>query len=76
MDDYLSILIMILYSIQDAYICEILDDINLTWSLMINEIEQIMEIYNNLDNFSEQPNDISSHFNESMDYINNAIINP
>jgi hypothetical protein len=73
MDDYLSILIMILNSIQYAYICEILDDIDLSWSVMIDEIE---EIDNNLDNFSEQANDISSHFNESIDYINNAIINP
>jgi hypothetical protein len=76
MDDYLSILIMILYSIQYAYICEILDDIDLSWSVMIDEIEEITEIYNNLDNFSEEANDISSYFNESTDYINNAIINP
>jgi hypothetical protein len=76
MDDYLSILIMILNSIQYAYICEILDDIDLSWSVMIDEIEEITEIYNNLDNFSEEANDISSYFNESTDYINNAIINP
>jgi len=43
---------------------------------MIDEIEQIMEVYNKLDNFSEQANDISALFNERMDYINKAIINP
>jgi len=50
-----------------------LNDINLTWSMMIDKIEQIMEIYNNLDNFSEQANDLSVVFNERIDYINNAI---
>jgi hypothetical protein len=69
-------LMMILVSMQDAYICEILDDIDQTWSIMIDEIEQILKVYNRLDNFSEQANDISAVFNERMDYINKAIINP
>ncbi len=76
MDHYLAILTMILFSIQNAYICDTLDDINLSWSIIIDQIEQIMEDYNNLDNFSEQANDLPASFHQRTDYINNVIINP
>jgi hypothetical protein len=75
MDDYIAILILILDSMQNIYICDILDVMDLTWSMIIDEVEQIIEIYNNLESFSEQANDTSTVFNERMDYINNAIIN-
>ena len=76
MDDYLAILIMILDSIEYAYICDILNNINQTWSITVENVEEIMEIYENLDHFSKQPENPSPCSNDHIDYINNAIINP
>ena len=53
-----------------------MNDIYLAWSMFIDEIEQIREIYHNLDNFPEEANDTSTVFNEHIDHINNAIISP
>jgi hypothetical protein len=75
MDNSLTMVIMILIAIQDAYICDILNDIDRNWSIMIDEMEQIMAIYDNLDNFSEQADDRSEYFNERRRSIDNAIVN-
>jgi hypothetical protein len=76
MEDYIGMLIFILANIQDAYICDILDNFDLTWWMVVNETDRIMEVYNSLDNFPEEANDTSTAANECIDHINNAIMNP
>jgi len=76
MDNSLTMLIMILLAIQDAYISDIMNDIDQSWSIMIDEMERIMTIYENLDNPSEQADDGFGYFNERRRSIDNAIVNP
>ncbi len=76
MEDDITMLMLILVSMQEAYICGLLNDMHLAWSMFIDEIEQIREVYHNLDNVPEEANDTSTVLNEHIDHINNAIISP
>lgn len=75
MEDFDSILILLYALIQEEYICSILDDFNLIWSMVVEHIQQTIALYYDLDNPPEQPTDMTISLNESIDYIDTTIAN-
>jgi hypothetical protein len=76
MDDHIAMLLSVMISMEETYINDVLDNLDLVWSMIADSIELIIEFYNNENHLPEQANDISIVLNENMDYINSAIISP
>ena len=67
---------MILTAVQVAYLCNLLKTIDQNWSIMFDQMDQILTIVENIDSRSEQADDRSRYFNERRRSIDNAIVNP
>lgn len=76
MDERISVLLMILLAIEDAYIWNILCDIDRISLVIMNELEQRIVIRNDCDHVSEQANDQTDYSADRLPSIDTVIINP
>ena len=75
MDNNISIMIMLLLAIEGAHMWSVLYDIDRIWSIITNEMEQMIAIRNELDHISEQANDGTESPADRFPSIDTIIIN-
>lgn len=75
MNHLMKILYFILSRTQDEYLYEILNDFEIAWALMMNDIDQILESSYSVGQYSQEANDTFRTLNDPTDHVNNVIMN-